>query len=145
MASGSPSSSFEQDEFMISGDQFVLYCTGMGTLIVSVAVAVRILTGGKKQNSSARILAEKPKWEPIPDPTADVLTDRLAAFSNARFASPIVQRVLSEDAGPLIRKPTPLIPRRHQMMKPPQLPQRRINMEKVVKLPLKQRKGEENE
>jgi len=79
------------------GLEFLTYCSGCGVLFISIAVAYRLISG--KQHS-------KPtkKWESIPDPASDDLNDRLRAFQEARFASPIVRRTLGTDAGPRIKQ-----------------------------------------
>ena len=128
---------------VIAGDQFVLYCMGSGILLMSSAIALRILFVGTKKTERS-VLTEKHKWEPIPDPTSDGLNERLTEFAATRFASPIVQRHLTEGVGVNHGHPVPLIPR-HPMIRPPvRLPQRRIKPEKVVQLPMKQWKDGED-
>lgn len=79
---------------------FLLYCAGISTVLVSGAGAIRLIIGGKGTTKK-----EPPavKREAIMDPGTDVLQERLQAFQTARYASPITQRRLDADAGPAPR------------------------------------------
>jgi len=128
---------------MVTAVDFVLYCLGCGIVTVSSAAAIRLVLGARR--SSPKEHVPTPKWEAVPDPS-DGLTDRLQAFQGARFASPIVQRTLPDDAGPPLRRPprVPMalrpVPRPQPAPAPP--PRKRPDDNKVIPIPLKMKKEE---
>jgi hypothetical protein len=94
---------------------FFVYCAGIGVLCSSLALAVRLVVG--RWPSHNERITTKAQWEPMPDPAGDKLVGRLADFQSARFASPIVQRTLREDAGPSMQPRT--IPRKGRSFSSP--------------------------
>ena len=67
-------------------------------MIVSMAGAFRLMTT-RHPDAPAAIQRQK-KWEPVPDPEAAGLNDRLTSFQATKFGVPITARVLNEGAGP---------------------------------------------
>ncbi len=84
--------------------EFLTYCVGVSTVIVSLGVAIRL---GRHPPIPARVDQADTQR---PEPVADLLAARLQALQEARYASPIVQRVLDPRAVPLRRpvRPTPV-------------------------------------
>lgn len=117
---------------------FVLYCLGASAVLVSSAASIRLVTGGRPAPKPAKPPA--PKFEAVPDP-GDGLQDRLTAFQSARFASPIVQRQLSDDAGPPPRFPP--VRRAPLPVPPPRRPVPPKEEDNVIPIPLKMRKNTE--
>jgi hypothetical protein len=124
---------------------FLEYCTGCSIVLLSMGTMVKLVRVGSK-SSRTEDSPSKPKWEPIPDSTADGLHGRLEAFQSARFASPIVQRSLSADAGPTRRDaiypaaPMTVLQRPRPIQTPRQTVQTKSTAaSKVVQIPLKQR------
>lgn len=120
---------------------FILYCLGISTILVSSGLSIKLVTGASK----ARVSKDQagPKWEPMPDPASQGLESRLQAFQAARYASPIIQRHLNADTGP---RPTPTL--RPPPPRPP-IPIRKPPAvktdDKVVPLPLKMKKDTDKE
>ena len=121
---------------------FVLYCAGGGIITVSSAAAFKIVVRALEAFVVRKPVAQAPPTKPERpvDPIDDGLNMRLRAFQEARFASPIVQRTLSQDAGPPVRRPfsqptQTVRPVRPQLRPVP--PPRERNV--VVTLPIKQK------
>ena len=87
--------------------EFLTYCAGISTVIVSTGAAIRL---GRRP--AAPHQAPEPAPSEAPEPAVDALAARMHALQQARYASPIVQRVLSRDAVPVRRpvRPTPVTP-----------------------------------
>lgn len=114
---------------------FILYCLGISAILVSTGVSIKLVTGTARSRTSKD--QSTPKWEPVPDPTTDGLENRLRTFQSARYASPLVRRQLSADAGPRPPQPRPPIPIRR-----PTSPK---TDDKVVPLPVKMKKEPDKE
>jgi hypothetical protein len=146
---------------VISGVDFMMYCAGVGTLMVSSAAAFRLIAGDRRNADAIRHKTEQamtkntPKWEPIPDPASEGLQDRLQAFQAARFSSPIVQRTLTDDVGPVVRPVIIPPPISHEQRWAPRVPTRLrptrttpsndTKLNKVVQFPMKQKKDPEGD
>jgi len=88
--------------------EFLTYCAGISTVIVSMGAAIRL--GRRPPVPPAPELASP---GPPPEPPLDPLAARMRELQEARYASPIVQRVLSRDAVPVrrhVRSPAPPAP-----------------------------------
>lgn len=134
---------------------FIMYCTGFGIVTISVGVALRLSSGTFIRRKKSEIQpAGEQVWQPVPvtDPSGEGLAKRMLEFQTARYGSPIMQRQLSEDAGPRQRsfsRPSqpaagPFPPRT-----PAVRPQLRVvppstGPEKVVQFPQKMRKDDAN-
>lgn len=130
---------------------FVMYCAGTGILVISVGVAIRLTSSlfYRTRKNTTHTSQEK-IWEPISDPASDGLAKRLVEFQTARYASPILQRSLSEDAGPRQRSFSQ--PQQPQNSPPSRIPPRIGNKqqlrivprgpEKVVQFPKKLHKND---
>lgn len=133
----------------MSAVDFVLYCTGISTVLVSLAVAVRLVKTGGQSTKTNKDAGSPPKWEPVPDPGGD-LSNRLQAFQSARYASPIVQRQMGPDVNPprpAIRPIRPIAARpKPPATPPPATPIKRpaSQDDKVVPLPIKMKKDKED-
>ena len=121
---------------------FLLYCTGTGVVLVSGAAAVRLIAGSRPHTVQSKP-APAPKWEPLPDPAAEGLADRLQAFQTTRFASPIVRRredrppTPGEPGGPRVVPPIRTLQPRTRPYSTPVQPKKPDD--NVVPLPMKQR------
>ena len=131
---------------------FIMYCTGIGIVTISAGVALRLSSSTLQRHRKVETpQSNEPVWQPVTEPP-DGLAKRMLEFQTARYASPIMQRQLSDDAGPPRRtfsRPTqppqgPLQPR-----VPAVKPQLRVvppntGPEKVVQFPQKMRKDDAN-
>lgn len=122
---------------------FIMYCSGFGIVAVSAGIALR-LTSGMFRQGKAETTSSESVWQPITEPSAEGLEKRLLEFQTARYSSPIVQRSLSDDAGPRQRSfPQPT--QRPQGIRAPS-PSRPLriepnaNQEKVIHFPQKMRR-----
>lgn len=116
---------------------FTMYCTGVGIVLVSIGLTVRLVTGIVRQRSR-HLPGVAPVWEPMPDTSGEGLMKRMTEFQSARYSSPIVKRTLSDDAGPKPRSSAP-VPFRRPVQRP-----RQEQTEKVIQFPQKmQTKKEE--
>jgi hypothetical protein len=129
----------------MSAVDFVLYCAGIGILLLSGGVTVRLSRGDKK--STAPPAPPSPPAEELPANDLG-LTDRLRAFQEQRFAAPILYRRQVEHeyapgpGEPGGRRVVP--PPRRQPARPfstPKQPKRESN---VVPFPQKQAKPEDD-
>ncbi len=111
---------------MIGAVDFLLYCAGSGIVLVSAATAVRLIASPGKTKANSQPVQSQPKWEAVPDPTTEGLGNRLAQFQQERFASPIVRRTLSQDAGPRQRTQTWPVTRPRPPVQPPTVPGRMV-------------------
>ena len=134
---------------------FIMYCTGFGIVTISIGAALRLSSGTfqRRRKVDAPTSGEQ-VWQPVPvtDPSGEGLAKRMLEFQTARYASPIMQRQLSDDAGPrrgsFSRPPQPpscpIVPRvaavkpRLRVVAPATSP------EKVVQFPQKMRKDDAN-
>ena len=79
---------------MHEASEFVLYCVGIGVMVVSVAFAVRLVLNERR-------VPQRPAAVDPVTPVDDALGRRLRDFQEARFASPIIQRnQLHDDVRP---------------------------------------------
>jgi len=84
---------------MLSAFEFFLYCVGIGTLLVSIAGACRLLLGIERQSPREQ------NTLPVDEPETNAgLARRLQEFQTARFATPIVQRTQQRVTIPNRRK-----------------------------------------
>lgn len=122
---------------------FITYCAGSGIVLVSFGVTVRLMLGAGVRRTQpvpqqpARVEDRQPR-EPV-DPVSEGLVERLHTFQTTRYASPIVRRTLSDDAGPppaFSRPRQPVnAPRRHVKAPPKD--------ENVVQFPQKMSRTDE--
>ena len=124
---------------------FVLYCVGASTFMVTSVVSVRILveTGKRPPPKVAKSM-------PV-EQADDHLASRLRDFQTARYASPIVQRKFDAETASKLRSPVTGLPRPAirpvpRVVPPPArhlpVPQRTRD-DNAIAIPLKQKKNEE--
>jgi len=134
---------------------FIMYCTGVGIVSVSLGAALRLASGTFQRRRKVETPATNEQvWQPVPvtDPSGEGLAKRMLEFQTARYASPIMQRQLSDDAGPRrapFSRPTQQPQSPMQPKVPAVKPQLRVvapnaGPEKVVQFPQKMRKDDTN-
>lgn len=117
----------------MSSLDFVLYCLGSSAVLLSTALAIRLVATARR----SRPQEPQPSTQvPVPDP-GDELSNRLKAFQAARYASPIVRRQFDPSQGPRPALPRPPLP--------PRKPVAPKQDEKVVPLPVKMKKEPDKE
>ena len=134
---------------------FIMYCTGFGIVTISIGVALRLSSGTFQRRRKAEAPASNEQvWQSVPvtDPSGEGLAKRMLEFQTARYASPIMQRQLSDDAGPPQRSfsrpsqtvPGPIVPRIPAVKPQLRVIPTKAGPEKVVQFPQKMRKDDAN-
>jgi len=145
----------------MSATEFLLYCCGVGIVIISMSLAIiavkLIKRSDSNKQSSGDKLSRTGRTE-LPTPDND-LASRLQEFQSSRFASPIITRrsdptgmwttktVTRQYAPPAPPKPSvsnqPATPVRPPLRAVPK--QNEKKNDNVVSLPLKQKKDDNKE
>ncbi len=131
----------------MSAVDFVLYCAGIGILLLSGGMTIRLSRGDKKPTAPAA-----PPSSPAEElPANDLgLTDRLRAFQEQRFASPIFYHRQveheyvpgpGEPGGRRVVPPPRRQPTTGRVFSTPKQPKKESN---VVPFPQKQAKPEDD-
>lgn len=84
---------------------FLLYCVGVGAVILSCAGAWRLIRGSGRGRQPSTSRPSEPNVT-LPDQVGSELAARLKTFQETRYASPIVRRqLMARGTTPVVIRP----------------------------------------